>query len=1318
METIFPEGIKAGSLILISGPPGSGKTLLCMQLLREMYPDPLQASPNTVSKRLLLSADQPSRDLMRQVDTLLIPGRKPGMAFDLEIRYLPQQYSLLRPTPTQPLTDGVKKSYWSLDEQGRYTETLERRAAVDDVMTRIDGEFLTPAEEHGRRFAQYVALGLDGIMNLPEVRGATLDERREALHEIARHLKECAARAVQDGSPVLAVIMTGEASTAVPGHDIAEIEEYLADVVIKLGIETPVPRKRRRFLEVRKSRYVEPLLGEHSLWIMSPREVQRRKAVAATMGWCKEVLECIRPGIVVFPRMRWRPERGAGPVSENLEQALVQLRTIASKEPAIAAAVLEDEAFARVIEDVVRGTPLRKADMAAWWIKMGIVLDRAIRSGWRWPPLGPQDWECDLPARLDLLENLLPKQGPMQRLLNVFSLRLKGRGRQLRKADLPDLLKAVAEAKVLEGDVAAAMDSWSAENRMAAVACAVEVIAAVGKLAQSKARGCSFGIRGLDGMFNIESHGPRGVVFGTSTVLVGGPGTDKSTLACCFLLKGLLGEDDGEPEDVIFLGFDERHKAILREFGDLTVETAKRKSGRSQRLASAGISQVLRAELPQKSMGRICFIHQNPVNADLDEIMFLLDRQIRAWGPPRSILGGRECRPCRLIIDSLSDLERNIRDPLVFNDMVTTLLNRAADWGVTTLLLYEDIEARDSKAPPSRGLSFLADNVVLLRQVQVNNIARKCITIQKARGRRHDPAVGELVFVGDPDATFHLEARKGFEGMSKVLTGRPEPANIELRLFHENNPEKQCNDRFYEEMRARFGDRVRYVPFGLYQGRRAFWHRVKGGDIRPDADVTVVSLDQPWVRILAENARRGDPLLAVWDPAHADPSQRLLLGLQLPRVREHAEIGKEQDGSGLKSMLAWPHYFDFGLLLERTDLLSGIKDRPTHWDQALDAGGKKGRCGLGESNSGSFEKIVGDLSRQLGVPGLAFNMDSIDTVACVFIEMCWNFFAKQAFLRRDRWRNWNIARAVEALAFLARLRWQGVLPYPCRLEHCAEAIYTRVWYANVPNLMEKDQNRNIAFRPIPLFTSSLRFRREFKQERAFLVDCVRKAEGRFEQEKTSALGLFAPGSGNPYPEHAADFATLHQVMENLDRVRQRREELERHHQGGRLAGWSCCGAWFLGVLSSGGNANLGWSIVQEAMDPRRVEERALAGAGLPALEMFYRQHGNVAVPGLQDTSFGQIERNFFGRIRPRETALGIGLPGEANQPDPRALDFLSSLPEVLHSLVMCVLGDGRSDPNGSEGAYREFIRAEVTRVFEQTDKAMGVMDAPEGAALT
>jgi hypothetical protein len=170
---------------------------------------------------------------------------------------------------------------------------------------------------------------------------------------------------------------------------------------------------------------------------------------------------------------------------------------------------------------------------------------------------------------------------------------------------------------------------------------------------------------------------------------------------------------------------------------------------------------------------------------------------------------------------------------------------------------------------------------------------------------------------------------------------------------------------------------------------------------------------------------------------------------------------------------------------------------------------------------------------------------------------------------------------------------------------------------------------------------------------------------------------------------------------------------------GHRVGYCCSGAWYLGVVSAGGNTNLGWSVVQEALNPRRVEERAFCGAGLPPSVTFYRDHGSKPVPFIADMTFNHLASSLFGQARSRESALGIGITKDL---PPGALRACREMPEILHCLVLNVLGDPQSnalrqgDPALTLVDAETFIRTEIGAVFKHLSELIGTKPENEARA--
>ena len=1194
LDEVFEGGLRAGSLIVISGPPGSGKTKLAMQLLMEMHLD--AAAPPS----LFLTADEEVQVLQTDAAAMLPAadsstphlGPLPTIArlrtrMDHATKQIVIDVSDLVGVPPEEAADVV------LDDS--------RQRGLRGRAMRLSLKALKDHYAGANQSTPYRSIAVDGILNLPELRGCSVDERRDALFRLAQKLR--ALVNAQATPPHIAAILTMELSGEAA---YLELEDYLADVVIHLGVDTPMKGVRRRLLEVRKARYAYPMLGEHSFWIMPDAEVERRRLTHATLGWSEEALKFIRRGIVVFPRMRWRARGGSSWIPERFETAALALRDFLSAFPAGSAAynMLKSRQVSEPVLNAIRQPQI--------------------------PPKGVLD---ALVLVADAITGFLHGQV---------------------RPEAPDAKVnwLIDELRAFRQYVAERQQNWSSKT--------------------PPTQRCSFGIRGLDAMFGAPARdGSIGVPRLSSTAVVGTAGTGKSTLAYTFMLRGLL---DGE--NVIFLSFDERHRRILQQASRLTVES------RSGKWASLG-DEVVRQVVTRghgRNDARLRFIYEQPVNIDLNGLMCLLALEVAALDDSG--------RPCRIIVDSLSDLARNMPDQFLFNNFAAILLNNASDWHATTLLTYEQSTTIDSIGT---AVSHLADNILGLDQVRVNNSARKCVTIHKARGRFHSAAVAELVFHGDAEHSY-VDVRKGFEGMTKVLSGHPEPAQIELRLFHENEAQRMANAQFVNDVGVRFANRVRYVPFTLSGTRSTYWHRQEGRDIRPDADVTVVALDEPWVHAFVNATHSAAGQLALWDPRFADAGQRFLVAQLLPQLCRHAAVGGAKDA--LRPMVALPHYMDLGLLLQRSDYMETVNCEPTCWDEAVNGG----KCV-------SFEGLVGDAARQMGVPGFAFNMESPETTACVFLEMCWNFFANHGFLCSGEFRDRQAA--TRALCFLARLRWADILPFPCTLTHCSKALYTRVWYANVPAISQLAGGAT--WEPMPFLMASgasATLRAEFVSR---MTAFIRKRIAEVIPVVKQQYPEVARGAATSYSEFLAARNAQTEETSRKMRLEERKAELEL--VDGPCPGYSCSGAWYLGVISDGGNTNLGWSVVQEALNPRRVEERAFSGAGLPSSLSFYRDHGNKPVPLLNGITFGSLERSFFGRVRSRGSALGMGVNEKSTS---KVSEVFRELPEMLHNLVMNVLGDERSNPrlDGAEAA-RAFIEWEVAIVFEHIREITGVQVAPE-----
>jgi circadian clock protein KaiC len=107
----------------------------------------------------------------------------------------------------------------------------------------------------------------------------------------------------------------------------------------------------------------------------------------------------------------------------------------------------------------------------------------------------------------------------------------------------------------------------------------------------------------------------------------------------------------------------------------------------------------------------------------------------------------RSCGAKRLFIDGLGGFERAAVYPPRLVEFFAALTNELRALGVTTVATWElrDLFGPTVTAPGSE-ISSLLDNLVMLRQVEMNSCYKRTISILKVRDREHTPAIHELGF--------------------------------------------------------------------------------------------------------------------------------------------------------------------------------------------------------------------------------------------------------------------------------------------------------------------------------------------------------------------------------------------------------------------------------------------------------------------------------------------------------------------------------------------------------------------------------------------
>jgi circadian clock protein KaiC len=238
----------------------------------------------------------------------------------------------------------------------------------------------------------------------------------------------------------------------------------------------------------------------------------------------------------------------------------------------------------------------------------------------------------------------------------------------------------------------------------------------------------STGVAGLDDMLR------GGLPSLSSTIVEGGTGTGKTLLGLQYLMEGAR---RGEPG--LLLTFEET-PAQLRwiagafgwDFSDL------------------------------EARGLLVVRYTSPVELLTDRFLDLARQEIENMGARR------------VTLDSLSALSLSVTSERRFRELVYALTRHFRALGVTLLMTVEIAELLGSAQITGHGLSSIADNVILLRYVEIETRLVRAISVLKARGTTHANELHRLTIDG-------TGPRVGlpFEDLRGVLTGVPLPTRQE-----------------------------------------------------------------------------------------------------------------------------------------------------------------------------------------------------------------------------------------------------------------------------------------------------------------------------------------------------------------------------------------------------------------------------------------------------------------------------------------------------------------------------------------------------------
>jgi len=233
------------------------------------------------------------------------------------------------------------------------------------------------------------------------------------------------------------------------------------------------------------------------------------------------------------------------------------------------------------------------------------------------------------------------------------------------------------------------------------------------------------------GIIELDTMMGGGVPEGDSILVAGASGTGKSILCTQFIAEGLR---QGE-------------SAIIAVFEERPAEYATRAS-----------SFGLDLKTPQKD-DKLEILYLRPLDLSVDEALYEIMQAAKRVGAKR------------LVIDSLAGFERALAPDFRedFEESLYRMFAVLTGIGVTimsTLMLEESF----TRPPASNySISFLTDDIIRMRYVEIDGQMRKILMVNKMRGGDHSKHIREYEITGRG-----IELRSyGLEGFHGLTTGVP-----------------------------------------------------------------------------------------------------------------------------------------------------------------------------------------------------------------------------------------------------------------------------------------------------------------------------------------------------------------------------------------------------------------------------------------------------------------------------------------------------------------------------------------------------------------
>lgn len=214
-----------------------------------------------------------------------------------------------------------------------------------------------------------------------------------------------------------------------------------------------------------------------------------------------------------------------------------------------------------------------------------------------------------------------------------------------------------------------------------------------------------YSVKVSTGMSELDELMEGGIPRASTTLITGPSGSGKTMLALSFALEGIR-----TGNKTIFVSFEENILQIINNF-----------------------TQIGHDIKPYIDEGILHIVYVSPVELDVDEHVYRIQELVRE-------IGAR-----RLIIDSISSFEIGMSDKVKYTDYIWALTDYFKHNGISVLLTHEMHDSSTLSSLTKHGISFVADNLILLAFKEDGNTLKRYLRVVKMRGSGHSTELKELI---------------------------------------------------------------------------------------------------------------------------------------------------------------------------------------------------------------------------------------------------------------------------------------------------------------------------------------------------------------------------------------------------------------------------------------------------------------------------------------------------------------------------------------------------------------------------------------------